>query len=130
MKIHHYREVTPLPVPGIEETTEGMTIRRVISEVDGAGDFVMDVFEMEPQGHSEMHRHPWEHQIFVVSGAGEVKGGDEAATFGPGQVIFVPPDDEHQFRNTGIEPVVFVCSVPKAALTAYYIDQADNHAGQ
>ncbi|MGH9226555.1 MAG: cupin domain-containing protein [Acidimicrobiales bacterium] len=110
----------------IEETTQGMTIRRVISDVDGATDFVMDVFEFEPEGRSELHRHPWEHQIFVVSGTGEIRGGEGPVRFGPGDVIFVGPDDEHQFFNTGTDPVVFVCAVPKAALTAYYFDQSNS----
>jgi quercetin dioxygenase-like cupin family protein len=125
MKVHHYLDVTPLPVAGIEETTQGLTIRRVISEVDGAGDFMMDVFEIEPGGHSELHVHPWEHQIFVVAGKGEVLGGNQSFAFGPGDVIFTAPDDEHQFRSSGADPVVFVCAVPKAALTAYYLEQAD-----
>ncbi|MGH8916376.1 MAG: cupin domain-containing protein [Acidimicrobiia bacterium] len=126
MKVHHYREVAPLSVSRIEETTQGMTIRRVISEVDGATDFVMDVFEFEPGGRSELHSHPWEHQIFVVSGTGEIRGGGEVVRFGPGEVIFIGPDDEHQFLITGTDPVVFVCAVPKGALTAYYLDRGES----
>jgi mannose-6-phosphate isomerase-like protein (cupin superfamily) len=62
----------------------------------------------------------------VVTGEGEVTGPTETTRFGPGQVIFIAPDEEHQFRNTGPGAVLFVCSIPKAALTAYYLEQADD----
>jgi quercetin dioxygenase-like cupin family protein len=52
-----------------------------------------------------------------------VTGPDETTAFKAGQVIFIAPDEEHQFRNTGATPVLFVCSIPKAALTAYYLEQ-------
>jgi quercetin dioxygenase-like cupin family protein len=126
MKVQHYGEIAPLSVAGIEETTQGLTIRRVIDEVDGAGDFMMDVFEIEPGGWTGLHQHPWEHQIFVVTGHGEVTGSTGTTRFGPGQVIFIAPEEEHQFRNTGSSSVLFVCSIPKAALTAYYLEQVDN----
>jgi quercetin dioxygenase-like cupin family protein len=124
MKVQHYGEIAPLSVAGIEETTQGLTIRRVIDEVDGAGDFMMDIFEIEAGGWTGLHQHPWEHQVFVVTGEGEVTGPPGTTPFGPGQVIFIAPDEEHQFRNTGAGAVLFVCSIPKAALTAYYLEQA------
>lgn len=126
MKVQNYRDIIPLSVFGIEETTQGLTIRRLIGEIDGAGDFMLDVFEIEPGGYSELHRHPWDHQVFVVSGSGELRGGGESTRFGEGDVVFVPPDEEHQFLNPGAEPVLFVCSIPKAAMTAYYLDQSDS----
>ena len=32
----------------------------------------------------------------------------------PGDFAFVAPGDVHQFRNTGAEPFVFICAVPKS----------------
>lgn len=125
MKVQHYTEVTPINVEEIEEATHGMTIRRVISTVDGATDFVMDVFEIEPGGHSALHTHPWEHQAFVISGTGVLVGDDGEAPFNVGDVIFIPSGEIHQFRNTGSVPVEFICLIPKAALTAYYLERTD-----
>jgi quercetin dioxygenase-like cupin family protein len=121
MKVEHYRDIEPLPVEAIEEATEGLTIRRVISEVDGATEFTMDVFEIEPGGHSAFHKHPWEHQIFVLSGEGTINGSDGPVLFKQGDVIFIAPDEPHQIVNDGDALVEFVCLIPKAALTAYYI---------
>jgi quercetin dioxygenase-like cupin family protein len=124
MKVEHYRDIEPLPVEGIEEATEGLTIRRVISEVDGATEFTMDVFEIEPGGHSAVHEHDWEHQIFVLSGEGTLVGVDGPVPFKQGDVIYIAPGEPHQIVNDGDALVEFVCLIPKAALTAYYIGRA------
>ena len=34
-----------------------------------------------------------------------------------GDVIYVAPDDVHQFRNTGTAEMKFLCMVPKSAAT-------------
>jgi quercetin dioxygenase-like cupin family protein len=124
MKVQHYRDIDPLPVKGIEEATEGLTIRRVISEVDGATEFTMDVFEIEPGGRSAFHHHSWEHQIFVLSGEGTLTGPDGPVPFKQGDVIFIAPEEPHQIVNDGDSLVEFVCLIPKAALTAYYLGRA------
>lgn len=123
MKVEHYTAVAPITVEEIEEATQGLTIRRVISGVDGATDFIMDVFEIRPGGHSAFHSHPWEHQVFVIRGAGVLVGAEGETSFAEGDVIFVSPDEPHQFRNAGRSTVEFVCLIPKAALTAYYLDR-------
>jgi quercetin dioxygenase-like cupin family protein len=124
MKVQHYREVDPLSVEGIEEATQGLTIRRVISDVDGATEFTMDVFEIEPGGHSAFHVHDWEHQIFVLGGQGTLVGSDASVPFAPGDVIYIAPGEPHQIVNDGDTLVEFVCLIPKAALTAYYLARA------
>ena len=124
MKVEHYRDIEPLPVEGIEEATEGLTIRRLISEVDGATEFTMDVFEIEPGGHSAYHEHPWEHQIFVLSGEGTLVGDKGPVSFTHGDVIFIAAGEPHQIVNDGDALVEFVCLIPKAALTAYYLVRA------
>lgn len=122
MKVQHYTAVTPIRVEEIERASEGVTMRRVISAVDGAAEFTMDVFEIQPAGHSACHAHPWEHQVFVIRGRGALAGAEGETPFREGDVVFVPPEEPHQFRNTGDAAVEFICLVPKAALTAYYIE--------
>jgi quercetin dioxygenase-like cupin family protein len=130
MKVEHYRDIEPLSVEWIEEATEGLTIRRVISEVDGATEFTMDVFEIEPGGHSAYHEHPWEHQIFVLSGEGRLNGAEGPVHFKQGDMIFIAPEEPHQIVNDGDALIEFVCLIPKAALTAYYIGRAaERNAG-
>lgn len=54
----------------------------------------------------------WEHEAFILSGRGIVLGEDGGKPFKPGDVVFVPSDEEHQFRNTGDETVRFLCLIP------------------
>jgi quercetin dioxygenase-like cupin family protein len=130
MKVQHYSDVSPIPVEEIEEATQGLTIRRVISAVDGATDFTMDIFEIRPDGHSAFHVHPWEHQVFVIHGEGVLVGAEDETPFGTGDVIFIAPNEPHQFRNTGNDTIEFVCLVPQAALTAYYLDSPKASEGE
>jgi quercetin dioxygenase-like cupin family protein len=96
----------------------------VISDVDGATEFTMDVFEIDQGGHSAFHEHDWEHQIFVLNGQGTLVGSDRPVPFKQGDVIFIAPGEPHQIVNEGEALVEFVCLNPKAALTAYYIGRA------
>ncbi len=129
MKVQHYSAVAPIAVEEIEQATQGLTIRRVISAVDGATDFTMEIFEIRPGGYSAFHAHPWEHQVFVIKGDGVVAGEQDETPFDAGDVIFISPNEPHQFRNTGDDTVEFVCLVPQAALTAYYMDSTEAGAG-
>ena len=39
-------------------------------------------------------------------------------------VIYVAPDELHQFRNVGDEPLVFLCLVPNKHDTITIVDEA------
>jgi quercetin dioxygenase-like cupin family protein len=121
VRITHYSRFTPIAAAEIEEAYTGVTIRRVISEVGGANDSVMDVFEIAPGGQSPYHSHPWDHQIFVISGRGWCRSEGTRSEFREGDVIYVKPGELHGFGNSGTEPVTLVCVIPKAALAAYHL---------
>jgi quercetin dioxygenase-like cupin family protein len=60
-----------------------------------------------------MHRHPYEHEIFILSGIGiakEATGQEEEIN--PGDFFFIEPDVEHSFINTGDEPLELICCIP------------------
>jgi quercetin dioxygenase-like cupin family protein len=38
----------------------------------GAPNFVMRLFEIDPDGYSPFHTHAWEHEVFVLEGEGTV----------------------------------------------------------
>lgn len=109
MKIVHYTEV-PAENPAGE--TRGVTIRWAISEADGAPNFYMRVFEIAPGGYSPLHRHPWEHEIYILSGDGEVAREDEGFAVRPGTAIFIPAEETHQIRNPGDQVLRFICIIP------------------
>lgn len=121
MKITHHSRYQAIDAAEIEAAYTGVTIRRVISDVEGAEQTVMDVFDIASGGETPQHSHPWEHQIFVISGRGWCT--DEAGRhdFCEGDVIYVRPGEPHKFGNSGPEPVKLVCVISKAALTAYHL---------
>ena len=90
----------------------GVKVRWLVGEADGAPNFAMRQFELAPGGHTPRHHHPYEHEIFVLAGEGVVLDGDEERTLRAGDCVYVAPDDVHQFRNTGQEPMKFLCMVP------------------
>jgi quercetin dioxygenase-like cupin family protein len=67
---------------------------------------------MEADGCSPLHTHPWEHEVFILEGEGSVFDGKTACALKAGDVVFVPPDELHQFRNRGKKTLKFLCLIP------------------
>jgi quercetin dioxygenase-like cupin family protein len=68
-----------------------------------------------PGGYTPRHSHPYEHEVFVLEGAGVVFEGETAHPLKAGDVVFVVPGEVHQFRNTGDRPLKFLCMVPNSS---------------
>ena len=51
----------------------------------------------------------------MVAGHGTIVDGEIERPLGAGDVVFVAPNDVHQFRNTGTEPMRFLCLIPNSA---------------
>jgi quercetin dioxygenase-like cupin family protein len=109
MKILHYRDVE---AKDADEGASKLKVRWLITKDMGAENFAMRFFEMEPEGYSPFHSHPWEHEVFILDGEGIVVGGGEERKFRAGDVVFVPPNEKHQFKNTGETTVKFLCLIP------------------
>ena len=112
MKRFHYSDVPGEPVTS--EGAEGVTIQWLINRSDGAPNFAMRRFEIAPGGHTPLHSHAWEHEVFILSGEGVVVGAAGEQRFAAGDVIFMPPEERHTFRNDGVKTVCLLCLVPIA----------------
>jgi quercetin dioxygenase-like cupin family protein len=108
MKVINYRQVEAEQA----SEAEGVTVRWVIGEKDGAPNFAMRVFDVEPGAMTPLHTHDFEHEVFVLSGQGRVYGGGEEALLGEGDTVFVAPMEEHRFVNEGSDSLRFVCVIP------------------
>jgi quercetin dioxygenase-like cupin family protein len=106
----HYNDVG-LEIPD-EEGIKDLKIRWLISKKDGANNFAMRLFEIQPGGYSPLHQHDWEHEVFVLEGEGVTRDGKQEKPFKPGDVFFVPPMEWHQFVNSGKKPLKFLCLIP------------------
>jgi len=109
-KVVHYTEVPAEDVK--EDDARGVKIRWLISRRDGAENFAMRCFEIEPGGHTPCHSHDWEHEVFILKGEGIVFHNGRKHNVSSGYVIFIPPGDEHYFENTGKDKMIFLCLIP------------------
>ena len=114
MKVVKSIEVEKKPVE--MEGAEGVSIRWLISKQDGAENFAMRMFEIQPGGHTPLHTHPHEHEIFAVEGEGVFVYEGEEYPFDKDYVIFVPGGKEHRFRNRGDSVLKLLCLIPMAAV--------------
>lgn len=95
------------------ETWRGITRRELIGKRGESTRFHVRYFEIEPGGYSTLERHEHEHAVIPLRGRGEVQFGCYIYSVGPGDVVYVGPDDAHQFRNPddAEEPFGFLCLV-------------------
>lgn len=100
----------PVNMDGVE----GATMAIMVGRADGAPHFALRQFAVEPGGHTPRHRHDYEHQVYVVGGQGTVLLGGRENPIRGGDVIYVPANEEHQFRSLQDQagPLRFLCIVP------------------
>lgn len=91
---------------------KGARMRMLVGPEEGASNFHMRHFELEPKGHTPHHRHDYEHECVILKGTGIIKSEQGDRPFKPGDVLFVPPGEMHQFVNTSDEAVEFICLIP------------------
>lgn len=113
MKIIHYRKADARKFDS--DAAKSVTGRVLIGAAYGAKNFCMRVFELEAGGFTPRHAHAWEHEIFIHAGSGEVFSAGSWTKIVSGDAIFIPGNEEHQIRNVGTEPLVFVCLIPAGA---------------
>jgi quercetin dioxygenase-like cupin family protein len=102
-------------VPARDVTVEGaekVKIRWLIAERDGAERIQMRLFEVGPSGRTPLHRHDWEHEVFILRGEGKLLYEGTERPFAEGHFVFVPAGAEHAFVNTGRGNLEFLCMIP------------------
>ena len=90
----------------------GAKIRMLVGPDDGATNFHMRQFEVEPGGHTPHHSHDYEHEILVLGGTGTARSAQGDHPIRKGDVIFIAPNEVHQFVNPGPDPLSFICLIP------------------
>jgi quercetin dioxygenase-like cupin family protein len=110
MKVTACEQIEAAPVE--MQGAAGCRMRCLIGPEDGAPGFTMRQFELAPGGHTPRHSHAYEHEVFVLEGRGMALAASGEHPLGPGTVVFVAPQEVHQFRNTGTGPLRFLCLIP------------------
>ena len=97
------------------------SVNRLIAksnDADGIGKegwdgYVMRVVEVEPNGFTPKHQHPWPHINYIIEGSGTLLIGDTLHPLKAGGYAFVPGNTLHQFSNAGDVTFKFICIVPE-----------------
>jgi quercetin dioxygenase-like cupin family protein len=114
MKVNHYEQVEQTPVQ--MEGASGCRVRWLLGPQQDTPNFAMRQFEVAPGGFTPRHSHPYEHEVFVLEGEGMVIEGQKEHRLRAGDVVYVVPNEIHQFCNTGATPLKFLCLVPNSSL--------------
>ena len=115
--IHHYRgqfnweEVSSSLYPP-EKEMRGVSVRWLIGPAQGASRFALRYLEIEPGGWTSLDQHAHDHGVMILRGQGQVLLGEDEFKIGFGDVVYIPPYEVHQFKNTGDEPLGFLCIIP------------------
>ncbi len=98
-----------------EEDVEGAKLTKIqwlIHKENGAKRYAMRRFTIKRGGEIPKHKHPWEHEIYILSGSGVVGIGDKEYNVSEDMFLYIPPNVEHWYRNDGDEDWVFLCIIP------------------
>lgn len=115
MLIRNINDVPHAPVD--MSGVKGVRMSVMVGRGDGAPNFALRHFLVEPGGHSPRHSHDYEHEVFIVSGGGTVLLEGKEHPIRAGDVVYVPANEEHQFKAAQAiigEPggLEFLCLVP------------------
>lgn len=77
-----------------------MRVRWLVSAASGSTSLVVATSVFAPDGHHELHRHPYAEEFFmVVEGGGEHLTATGALRLGPGDMVLVGAGEPHGYRT-------------------------------
>ncbi len=112
MKVANLNDVESQHVEFNGQIASGVSIRWLIKKDDGAPNFAMRYFEMEPYTEIQSHSHPWEHEIFILDGECEITAGNATKTVTKNSAVFIEPNVEHSYKNKSNKTLKFLCIIP------------------
>ena len=79
----------------------------------GAKTYAMRMFTMEVGGIIPLHKHPEEHEIFIIEGEAKLLSEKGERIAKKDDVVFIPSNEEHGYDNReGKGPFRFICVIP------------------
>lgn len=71
----------------------------------------------------ELHVHPYAETFLLLEGRGRWSSGDEVVELEPEQLLVVPPETPHGFRNIGDVPLLVVSAHERGTLQQTWLDR-------
>jgi len=119
MKIDNYKAVKQETVPGFK----GAKIRWLIGQNLGEN-FLLRRYDFEPNAVIPLHHHSHEHEMYVLAGKGAVLDKTGEHEVGPGDFVYVDPNEVHGFKNkSASETFAFLCIIPKKAGSTHFYEE-------
>ena len=84
----------------------------IFSKYDGTTEYSLRRFILKEQGSIPNHSHPWQHELFILSGEGVVTTDRREYHVRAGSAVYIPPGGEHGYRNEGADEFIFLCIIP------------------
>jgi len=91
---------------------DGMAKGVLVGPDDGAPNFAIRRFTLEPGASVPKHTNDVEHEQYVLDGEYVVGIDDEEHVVSAGDSLFIPAGTVHWYRNEGDDPGAFLCAVP------------------
>jgi quercetin dioxygenase-like cupin family protein len=98
----------------------GNTYTILVSGEDTAGRYALIDMYVPPGGGPPAHRHDFEESFTVLEGEIEATFRGENLSLRTGQVIQIPANAPHQFRNTTAQPARLLCLCSPAGLEGMF----------
>jgi quercetin dioxygenase-like cupin family protein len=106
MIIHNWQKVKAT------KPAEGVTMRILAGPDEKAPTFVMRHFEFEPGAAMPFHKHPWEHEFYVLEGSGYIRTDSGNKPVQTGDAAVVLPNEMHSVVNSSQNIMRIICLVP------------------
>jgi len=107
-------EKSPVTMEGADK----VCVQVLLGPADHAPTFAMRIFDLEPNGHTPFHSHPFEHEVMILEGDIVVTTTQGDVRVKVGDVLLILPEEKHQFRNrSDATHARFMCLVPIAYQT-------------
>ena len=92
------------------EGARKVRVKYLLHKGVGAKRLQLRLFTLSVGGYTPLEKHAHEHEVFILRGRALLRGGEQEVELKPGNAIFIPSFEEHQFKNIGDEPVEFLCT--------------------
>ena len=111
MIVAHERDVQRLKLEG--DSLKNVHKKVLISPKEGWEGYVMRVFDLDVDGYTPKHSHPWPHINYILKGKGTLHLDGVDHNVEAGSYAYVPENKIHQFSNQGNELFSMICIVPE-----------------
>lgn len=111
MIVSHEKNIKGINVNHPE--VKNAVMKAIISPKEGWEGHVMRIMELEEDGYTPRHSHPWQHINYMIEGEGILHLDGKDYEVEAGSYAYVPANKIHQFSNRGKGKFRFICIVPE-----------------